>query len=119
MRASLAATFGAALLALTGCGGSSATPPMASQLARKIPGAHACITMTPDVLATADVSCVLTGAESVEVVTFPTMGNEQKWITQNGACYVEGHLFTVTDNSASGNNFPPIIKALGGRAVCA
>jgi hypothetical protein len=120
MRALSVAVFSAALLALAACGGSSPPLPTAAQLARKIPGAHACLTQTPDVLAEADVSCALSGTDSVDVVTFPSMGNEQKWITGQGSwyeCCVEGHLFAATYSSASGDDFPLITKALGGRVV--
>jgi hypothetical protein len=115
------AVLAALLLALAACGGTSSAPqPAAAQLAHKIPGCHAFLAQTPDALAKADVSCSLGGTASAEVVTFASMGDEQKWITKQGnyyGCCVEGHLWAATYSSASGSYFPRIRRALGGREV--
>lgn len=107
-------------LALAACGGGSATPLTASQLAHKIPGCTHFVTQTSSVLATGDVTCDAPGdgaLGSVEIATFATMGDEQKWILRKGSdgCCVEGHLWVVAEFGP--DEFPRIVHALGGRDV--
>lgn len=124
-RLALAAAL-AALLA--GCGGTASTPPSATTLLAKIPACHGYVAQTPSVLAVSDGSChpPATGSALgvIEVVTFATMGSEQKWITQQAAhpdgtegCCVEGHLWAADYQFSVTSEFPRIIRALGGRPV--
>jgi hypothetical protein len=121
MKLSLLAAILLAALALAACGGSQ-PPPTASQLAHKIPGCHHFVTQTPSALAKAEVTCDAPGSGplgSIEVATFASMGKEVKWITRQGSqatCCVEGHLWAA-EYYLGANQFPRIMKALGGRQV--
>lgn len=112
----------ALLLALAACGSSAPAPLTASQLAHKIPGCHHFLAQTPSVLATGDVTCDAPGSGplgSVEVITFASSGNEQKWILGQGGssvCCIQGHLWAA-DYIGGTNEFPRITRALGGRVV--
>lgn len=116
--------FAGAVLAVlaAGCGASRPpAPPTARALLAKIPACHGFVAQTPSVLAVSDGSCPITGSAlgSIEVVTFATMGSEQRWIARQGGyygCCVEGRLWAA-DSDAGTGQFPAIIRALGGRAV--
>jgi hypothetical protein len=115
-----------ATLALTGCGGSS-EPPTAVQLAREIPGCHHVTPARLNTIAKTEADCDPPGDDGIgwiQIDTFSTMAKEQQWIMEQeelvsypaGSCCVEGQLWAA-DYLNLPNEFPRIIKALGGRRV--
>lgn len=116
----ITAAAAALALLLAACGGTSATPLTASQIAHKIPGCRHFVAQAPSVLVISDVTCDAPGdgpLGSVEIATFTSSGNEQKWILRKGSdgCCVQGHLWAAAEFGP--DEFPRVIHALGGREV--
>ena len=109
-------------LLLAGCGGGSA-PPSARHLAGQITGCRHFVTQVPGVLATGDVTCDPPGAGalgSIEVATFASMRDERQWIREQASrasCCVEGNLWAADYAYTQADEFPLILKTLGGRQV--
>ena len=114
--------LGAALLTAA-CSGGGGTAPDARHLAGQITGCRHFVTQTPDVLASGDVTCDPPGAGalgSIEVATFTSMRDERQWIrnqASQASCCIEGTLWAADYAYTQVDEFPLILKALGGRQV--
>jgi hypothetical protein len=116
----------AVLAVVAGC--SSSPPPSARALIVQIPGCAHTSVNTPSPGAKQDYSCILPGANSVNVVTFSSVRRQRAWLRleeeqRNPGCCAEGPDWLAVVSSSGPPSPPPgpilksIARRLGGKVV--
>ena len=119
VRAAAVAALTVSAAVLAGC---SSGPPQASTLIKQIPGCPGHLVSTQvDVQAATEARCITAGGLDVTLATFPSSGERDSWIAQNGvACQ------TLRGDGWAAVVWPPgqdlctpasVMKALGGQEV--
>lgn len=132
MRLPASAAVLAAVALLAACGTSAPHHPAltAASLAHRIPGCAGITPGTPTSSEKQDVTCVMPDNAQVEIGTFATTADERKWVSDGGyppahdpvfaGCCIQGDGWAATVGFGSNgevNDFPAVIKAIGGRQV--
>jgi hypothetical protein len=114
----------AAVMALSGCTGSSPKPHTGMQLAHEISGCTQLFRQPRGSHVTQDVVCLLPDYALVEITTFKTARDERQWLAdpQIAKCprpVIEGHLWVarLTKGPVMKSDIFLINSSIGGRVV--